>query len=148
MRDGRLQDVFFYALESAIKSYRRFAQARIDEQGLDITIDQWLVLRTLQDCPDATQQQVATTVFKDFASVTRILQLVEAKGYLRTRPHPRDGRRSALTLTAAGASMIRTLDPIVRANRRRALRGIAPGEAARVRNLLVVITANCTPEGP
>lgn len=148
MRGGRLQDVFFYTLESAIKSYRRFAQARIDEQGLDITIDQWLVLRTLQDRPDTTQQQVAATVFKDFASVTRILQLLEAKGYLRTRPHPRDGRRSALTLTAAGSSMIRTLGPIVRANRRRALRGIAPAEAARVRNLLVVITTNCTPEAP
>jgi MarR family transcriptional regulator for hemolysin len=56
MPERRLQDVFFYSLESAIKSYRRFAQARIEEGGFDITIDQWLVLKTIEESPAASRR--------------------------------------------------------------------------------------------
>jgi DNA-binding MarR family transcriptional regulator len=101
MAGRRLQDVIFYFLEAAAKSYRRFAQARLDRAGLDITVDQWLVLKTIHDSPDVTLQQVGTAVFKDFASVTRIVQLLERKGMLRRKPHPADGRRSELVLTSA-----------------------------------------------
>ncbi len=77
MADGRLQDVLFYSLESAIKAYRRFAQARMQAEGVDITIDQWLVLKTIHESADVTLQQIGAAVFKDFASVTRIVQLLE-----------------------------------------------------------------------
>ena len=109
MADRRLQDVIFYSLEATAKSYRRFAQARLNQAGLDITIDQWLVLKTMHDSPDLTLQQVGNAVFKDFASVTRIVQLLERKGYLHRKPHPTDGRRSELVLTRSGRSLIRTV---------------------------------------
>jgi MarR family transcriptional regulator for hemolysin len=140
---NRLQDVFFYSLESAIKSYRRFAQARIDQSGLDVTIDQWLVLKTIQESPEASQQVVAAAVFKDFASVTRIIQLLESKGYVRRRAHETDGRRSSLRLTRSGEALIRDLEPVIRANRREALSGLKLTEVKRMREMLAAITANC-----
>jgi MarR family transcriptional regulator for hemolysin len=143
MAERRLQDVLFYSLESATKAYRRFAQARLHASGVDITIDQWLVLKTIHENPDITLQQVGTAVFKDFASVTRIVQLLERKGLLRRKPHPTDGRRSELVLTAAGGSVIRTVEPIAQANRRRALEGIDAEQVARLRELLERIVANC-----
>ena len=143
MADGRLQDVLFYSLESAIKAYRRFAQARLSAAGIDITIDQWLVLKTIHESADVTLQQVGAAVFKDFASVTRIVQLLERKGLLRRKPHPNDGRRSELVLTSSGESVIRTVEPIAQANRRQALDGIDAEEVARLRALLKRITANC-----
>ena len=143
MADHRLQDVLFYSLESAIKAYRRFAQARLHAAGIDITIDQWLVLKTIHESADVTLQQVGVAVFKDFASVTRIVQLLERKGLLRRTPHPNDGRRSELALTSAGESAIRTVEPIAQANRRHALEGIDAGEVARLRAVLRRITENC-----
>ena len=143
MAERRLQDVVFYSLESATKTYRRFAQARLHESGVDITIDQWLVLKTIHESPDITLQKVGVAVFKDFASVTRIVQLLERKGLLRRRPHPNDGRRSELVLTRSGQSMIRTVEPIARAYRRRALEGIDAEEVARLRELLERIVDNC-----
>src|SRR4029079_9030363 len=120
MADRRLQDVLFYSLESAIKAYRRFAQVRLNDAGIDITIDQWLVLKTIHEAPDITVQQVGAAVFKDFASVTRIVQLLERKGMLRRKPHPNDGRRSKLTLTSSGKSGIPRAEPIAQANSRQA----------------------------
>lgn len=143
MADRRLQNVFFYSLESASKAYRRFAQARFNEAGIDVTIDQWLVLKTIHESPDITLQQVGTAVFKDFASVTRIVQLLERKGLLRRKPHPNDGRRSELVLTRSGQSLIRTVEPIAEANRSRALDGIDAEQVARVRKVLKRIIENC-----
>jgi MarR family transcriptional regulator, transcriptional regulator for hemolysin len=145
MPERRLQDVFFYSLESAIKSYRRFAQARVQEKGFDITIDQWLVLKTIEESPAASQQKIAAVVFKDFASVTRIIQLLESKGYVRRRTHQTDGRRSSLRLTRAGVALIRDLEPVIRANRRQALEGLTAREIERMREKLALITANCRP---
>ena len=143
MADRRLQDVIFYSLEATAKSYRRFAQARLDQAGLDITIDQWLVLKTIHDSPDVTLQQVGSAVFKDFASVTRIVQLLERKEYLYRKPHPSDGRRSELLLTPSGRSLIRTVEPISRSYRSEALHGIDREEVEWMRELLIRITENC-----
>ena len=143
MADIRLQDVVFYSLESASKAYRRFAQSRLQAAGINITIDQWLVLKTIHETADVTLQQVGAAVFKDFASITRIVQLLERKGLLRRKPHPTDGRRSELVLTRSGESVIRTVEPIAQANRRQALNGIAPEEIARLRAVLKRITENC-----
>ncbi len=143
MADRRLQDVLFYSIESAIKAYRRFAQARLSAAGIDITIDQWLVLKTIHESADVTLQQVGAAVFKDFASVTRIVQLLERKGLLRRKPHPNDGRRSELVLTSAGESVIRTVEPIAQANRRQALDGVDAEDVARLRAVLKRITENC-----
>lgn len=145
MPDRRLQDVLFYSLEAASKAYRRFAQARLSAAGIDVTIDQWLVLKTIHESPDITLQQVGTAVFKDFASVTRIVQLLERKGLLRRRPHPSDGRRSDLVLTSAGESVIRTVEPIAQDNRRQALEGIDDEQVTRLREVLKRITDNCEP---
>ena len=143
MADRRLQDVIFYSLEAAAKSYRRFAQARLYQAGLDITIDQWLVLKTIHDTPDLTLQQVGSAVFKDFASITRIVQLLERKEYLYRKPHPTDGRRSELVLTRSGRSLIRTVAPISRTSRSKALAGIDASEVERIRQVLNRIMENC-----
>ena len=143
MADRRLKDVIFYSLESASKAYRRFAQARLYAAGIDITIDQWLVLKTIHETADVTLQQVGVAVFKDFASITRIVQLLERKGLLRRKPHSTDRRRSELVLTKSGQSVIRTVEPVAQAYRRQALDGIDPAEVARLRAVLKRITENC-----
>ena len=143
MADLRLQDVLFYSLDSASKAYRRFAQARLSAAGVDITIDQWLVLKTIHESPDITLQQVGVAVFKDFASVTRIVQLLERKGLIRRKPHPIDGRRSELGLTSSGESIIRTVEPIARVNRKKALEGIDAEQIELLRALLRKISENC-----
>jgi DNA-binding MarR family transcriptional regulator len=143
MADRRLQDVIFYSLESAVKAYRRFAQARLHAAGIDITIDQWLVLKTIHESADVTLQHVGTAVFKDFASITRIVQLLEGKGLLRRKPHPTDGRRSELVLTRSGESVVRKVEPIVRANRRQALAGIDAEQVKQLRAVLNQLTENC-----
>lgn len=145
MASEKLASTLFYSLDKAIKTYRQFAQNNINRAGIDITIDQWLVLKTLQDNPDIPLQQVSRDVFKDFASITRIIQLLEAKGYVARLLHPEDGRRSAFSLTRRGKATVRSLQPVIARNRASAIKGINESDIQSAHALLARIAANCQP---
>jgi DNA-binding MarR family transcriptional regulator len=140
-----LSSIIFYSLDKAIRSYRRMAQANIDRAGLDITIDQWLVLQVLLEYDDLTQNEIAERVFKDQASVARILALLVKRGLLSAVPLPHDGRRTKLRVTRQGKQMLAAIQPIVLGNRAVALAGIPEEELATMRDLLEQIAANCQP---
>lgn len=53
----QLDELVFYTIEKAIKSYRQFAQRQIKEQGLDITVDQWLILKTISEHPESCKRK-------------------------------------------------------------------------------------------
>jgi DNA-binding MarR family transcriptional regulator len=140
-----LNSIIFYSLDKAIRSYRRMAQANIDRAGLDITVDQWLVLQVLLEHNDLTQQDIAERVFKDQASVARMLALLIKRGLLSAIPLPHDGRRTQLRVSAQGHRMLDAVQPIVLDNRAVALAGIGDEELTVLRQLLERIALNCAP---
>ena len=133
----------FYAIEKAIKVYRQFAQRRITSRGIDITVDQLLILRAMQDHEEITQKQIADMVFKDYASITRIIDLLVKKEYLQRKMHPVDRRRFDLTITTDGNQVLAQLDETVASYRKDALRGISKSEVDSLQKLLQKITDNC-----
>ncbi len=137
-----LKDIIYYSLEKAIKSYRQFAQRQISQAGLDITIDQWLILKTLQENPGISQNELAASVFKDVASITRMAELLVKKGYLKRDFHPTDRRRFELTITAEGLGTINRLKPVVKSYRNAGLKGISVQEVAQLNQTLKKIIDN------
>ena len=144
MTESRLEDVLFYVMEKTIKSYRQFAQRNINALNGTITVDQWLVLKTLSDNPNISQKEIAEKVFKDHASITRIIDLLVKKGMLKKLPFPEDLRRSTLHLTPLGMRTWQDLMPVILTNRAHALNGLDIQEIKALRNLLEKITSNCT----
>jgi DNA-binding MarR family transcriptional regulator len=138
----QLDDIIFYTLDRAIRAYRQFAQKHIAEAGFDITIDQWLVLKAIQEDNTVTQQQIASKVFKDFASVTRIIELLVAKKYLLRDFHLADRRRFALSLTEQGNNVIQKLRPYTAENRKTALNGLSKNEIENLQATLSKIISN------
>jgi len=140
----KLTDIIFYTLEKSIKTYRQFAQKRISEKGYNVTIDQWLVLKILHDNEGITQQQLAEIVFKDYASVTRIIELLVNKKYIQRDLHSSDRRRFELTLSAEGKKLLLKIQDDIDENRSKALKGISKSETETVRKTLNKIISNCT----
>jgi DNA-binding MarR family transcriptional regulator len=137
-----IKDIIYYSLEKAIKSYRQFAQRQINQAGLDITIDQWLILKTLQENRGISQNELAATVFKDVASITRIAELLVKKGYLKRDFHPTDRRRFELTITADGLETINRLKPVVKSYRNAGLKGVSAKEIEQLNQALKKIIDN------
>lgn len=138
----KLDDVIFYVLEKSIKAYRQFAQQQISASGLDITIDQWLIMKNIMENPTITQVELGKKVFKDNASVARIIALLVKNGYLERKEHD-DRRRSKLKITARGKKIIAGVHPIVLKNRNTALKEIGKKEIVSLEQTLTKITENC-----
>ena len=139
----KLERVVFYMLDKAIKTYRQFAQRRLNEAGLDITIDQWLVLNTIETNPHVSQLEIADRVFKDAASVTRIVDLLIRKGYLQRQSHPVDRRRFTLELTNPGKTLVKQVNKISEENRSIGLKGISEADLEHLRGTLTTMINNC-----
>jgi DNA-binding MarR family transcriptional regulator len=140
-----LNEILFYSLDRAIRQYRKFAQINIDRAGIDITVDQWLVLRVIDEHDDLTQADIAERVFKDQASVARMIALLLKRGLLRAEPLPHDGRRSRLRVTATGQDTLVAVQPVVLSNRATALKGLSETTLQQVRQTLERIYTNCLP---
>ncbi|HEX9957539.1 MAG TPA: MarR family transcriptional regulator [Fibrella sp.] len=138
-----LNRVIFYTLEKTIKRYRQFAQNNIDRAGVDITIDQWLVLNILQESPTLGQLEIAERVFKDQASIARIMNLLEKKELLIQTASKQDRRRVDRLITPKGEELLRAVSPIVAQNRRTALQGLSDEAIEQLRQTLTIIDENC-----
>lgn len=138
-----LNDIIFYTLDKTIKQYRQFAQANIDRAGFDITIDQWLVLTVIGESPESGQAEIADRVFKDQASVARIIELLVKKNLLHQTASQTDRRRIVRKLTKEGKQLLEAVAPIISRNRSIALDGLAQADIDQLRHSLETIFTNC-----
>jgi MarR family transcriptional regulator for hemolysin len=139
----KLEEVLFYTLEKSIKVYRKFAQSQILKNGYDITIDQWLVLKTLQENKHLSQNQISELVFKDFASTTRIIELLVQKQYINRKINSTDRRKFELEITEKGEKIIEAIYPIVVENRKQALKSLTIEEVNQLKVQLEKLIINC-----
>ena len=138
-----LNDIIFYTLEKSIKSYRQYAQKQLIMNNFDITIDQWLILKSIKENSGLTQQQIGINVFKDYASVTRIIELLVKKNYLQRVAHT-DKRRFILRMTSEAEDLMRSIQKVINANRRKALDGIDEDKLMSLKETLNKIIDNCS----
>ena len=76
-----------------------------------VTEQQWRVLRVLAEKGPADATEIAAEACLLMPSLTRILQILERKGYSTRRAHPTDRRRSLIEITAAGLALIESNIP-------------------------------------
>jgi DNA-binding MarR family transcriptional regulator len=140
----KLKDITFYNMDKAIRTYRNYAQKRLRDNGFKITIDQWLVIKAILENPDITQQELGEKVFKDNASVTRIIVLLVKSGYLVRDLNPDDRRKTILSVTKNGQTVIEQVQTLVLENRQTALNGIVQDELEILNKALKIIIQNCS----
>ena len=139
----KLNDLIFYNIEKAIKTYRMFAMKRIRDNNYKITTDQWLIIKSILENPNITQQEIAKNVFKDKASVTRIIELMVKSNYVTREENLSDRRKSHLKVTEDGVAIIENVNDLVIENRKVALKGISEEELNNMTTTLKKIIENC-----
>lgn len=139
----KLDSVLFYYIEKAIKTYRQFAQKELKNAGLSITVDQWLTLNYLNENPQITQKELAEAVFKDTASITRIIELLVKAKYIKRTVNKGDRRKSILIITELGLQTIEAASVVVENYRNQALKGIGIAKEEHVKMVMKTIIKNC-----
>ncbi|MGG6231836.1 MarR family winged helix-turn-helix transcriptional regulator [Tenacibaculum sp. SDUM215027] len=131
-----------YSIEETIKAYRKISQHNITQIVPDITVDQALILLILES-NDKTQTEIANLVFKDYASMTRIVKLMINKDYLIKTTDSLDKRKAKLEITKKGKEIIKKLKPVIQKNRETALNTVSDEELEQLYKTLKKITKNC-----
>ena len=93
---------------------------------------------------EISQKDIAQLLFKDHASITRMIELLVRKEYLSRKTHKEDGRKFQLIITKKGSSTLETLKPIIFQNRIDALNGVSGAKINQLYNTLNTIINNCT----
>lgn len=139
----KLNDTLLYTLDKCFRTYHQYAQKNVKMAGYDITIDQWLILKNISENPDITQNDIGKIVFKDNASVTRIIQLLVKSGHMTRRVYPTDRRRAILKLTEKGQKITCEVNEIALKNRENAMKGLESESIRQMKEMLQQIIYNC-----
>lgn len=135
-------ETIFYHIEKAIKQYRIMAQGNLNELGYRITINQILLLIQIDRKPDISQVELAELLFKDVASITRMIELMVKEGFIERKESKIDRRKKDLNVTKKGKKLLDLAIPIISENREIAQKGITEKERETLIKLLNKIITN------
>ena len=141
-RNAPLQAVIPFLLEQTLRMSRAHAQRAFVEAGIDITVEQWVLLMQVSQRPLIAQHELAATALKDAASITRMVDALQKHGLVARHAAPDDRRKYLLQLTPAGEALIEQhLDLVVRL-RAQGVQGFSPEEVLQLRDFLLRMQAN------
>jgi DNA-binding MarR family transcriptional regulator len=116
------------------------------EQGFEVTTEQWQVLNQLWENDGLTQKQISKNTFKDYGNISRILNVLQRKGYVIRRNDQKDQRYYRIYLTEKGLSLKEPLISIANGILESAKRGISEENINLLIQVLNQIYDNLTKE--
>lgn len=128
--------------------YRLFTQGSnllrrtFQRRGYDLTPEQWAVMAQLGEREGLNQSQLGEKTFKDRHNITRILNLLERRGYIERRPDDTDKRAYRIFLTREGREGQERLARIVSEHRRALFHGLNAEDVIVTKRVLQHIVGN------
>ena len=125
------------ALYEALSDFIRVYQFRDRDRICchDISVAQCYAMESLARQGPLTLNALATEMYLDKSTTSRIIAALERKGYVRRRSHPRDGRAVLLELKPKGQVLYARIRAGLLEEERRLLEGFPPtvrGAAVRL----------------
>lgn len=114
----------------------RAIEQDLTAQGADLKFTQFHVLKQLAATGAMTATELARSVDLDGGAMTRQLDQLESKGYLRRQPHEQDRRALRIELTEAGQVLWKHLHEGNMATIERAQKGLSAGEREKLLDYL------------
>ena len=114
----------------------RAIETDLTAKGADLKFTQFHVLKQLAYFGHMTATELARSVDVDGGAMTRQLDQLEAKGYLRRQPHEQDRRALRIELTEAGQLLWKHLHESNMATLERAQKGLTELERANLLDYL------------
>jgi DNA-binding MarR family transcriptional regulator len=106
----------------------------------DISVTQCYALEALVEGDGITLNELASRLYLDKSTASRVVDALEAKGYAERRPHPEDGRSRLLAATAAGRRLHARIEADLEAEAAALLAGVAPSVRRAMAALLAGLT--------
>lgn len=144
----QLDNVVNFLLEQTVRQMRGYAQKQLDSNQMGITVDQWVLLKIIEERKQISQVELAQVSQKDSASITRILDLLQKKDMIQRIDDEHDRRKYMISLTAEGKKFVTRNLPFVNGIRRRIIHGLSQTEIQTLKDILQKIRSNLNQGSP
>lgn len=141
MNDERYNS-YSFLLDRTARRVKQYAQQKFKELRLNVTVDQWLVLKHLYENEHMKQNELAELLFKDNPTLTRIIDLLCDKGLTVRNQHPSDRRSFHVSLTKEGKKKVEQMRPKIRKIRLKAWEGLSKDDFLQFKKVLDAIYNN------
>ena len=135
-----LQITFGFLLHDTARLLRRDFERR--SKGTGLTRAQWAVLAYIARNEGSNQAALADMLEIEPITLVRLLDKLEAAGFVERRPDPADRRVRRLFLTAATGPLLEQLQGLAAETREAALSGISEAERRQLTDLLMKVRSN------
>jgi len=142
MKNIKLEKGYIHQLKETTKQLNRYFQEILRQNGVSITSDQWELVKCIGEQEGINQREIAGITFKDPASVTRIIDILERNGAVKRESIAEDRRSYALYLTNTGKSLVRKITPLENEITSKGLNGIKKHDQDKLTEILSKIHKN------
>ncbi|MDF3078503.1 MAG: MarR family transcriptional regulator [Sphingobacteriaceae bacterium] len=134
--------MYSYLLDRTARRVKQYAQRRFNAEEFDITVDQWLILKNLNNSNNQNQSDLAELTGKDHPTLTRIVDLLCKKGLTERCIHPTDRRSFTVRLTESGKEKVENWSPKVAEIRTKAWENLSEEDYENMKRILNTIYNN------
>ena len=142
MQEGNIEDVILFQIDKTSKISKIYSQREFDKAGLGITIEQWVLLKIIEESEELSQRELAERSSRDPASITRTLDLLSKRGLVNREQMPDNRRQYQIVLTEKGADFVTTHMAMVSEHRKLSVKGFSEQELTVLRSMLERIQVN------
>jgi DNA-binding MarR family transcriptional regulator len=135
-------DSYSYLLDRTARRVKQYAQQRFSAGDFNITVDQWLILKNLDNDRYLKQTELAELTGKDTPTLTRIIDLLCKKELTERLIHQTDRRSFTVHLTENGKQLLGKLSPKVDDIRMKAWEGLSQSDYENLKRILNKIYQN------
>ena len=114
----------------------------IRQHHVKITADQWGLLIVVHPSPGISQSDIARVSRKDKTGVTRMLDLLEKRGYLIREDDETDRRTHHIHVTPEGERVLEQVAPLATEVNRVSCTGLGTGQVEALKGMLAQIRDN------
>ena len=104
-------------IDRTYKVVRQDLINRFKTNEIDITPEQWVILSKLSE-KDIYQTELASQSFRDKPTVSRIVDLLVKKGFVKRKRDDKDGIKYHVSITESGESLVEKATPSVKESRK------------------------------
>lgn len=144
IEESDVLDLFNYApyLVRSIANRLNQSGSNLLAQEFGIGLNEWSCIALLAIEQDVSASRICEVGGFDKAVVSRSINALEEKGYVRTSPSATHGRRRLIRLTQAGQRLYRDLMGVAKKREAYLLDGLSSSDRAEFLRLLKLVHAN------
>ena len=125
--------------EIILKKYKSDLKSSFESNGIDISPEQWSILRSVGYNEGISQKEVADISLKEPAAITRMLDALSDNNLVARIARKEDRRKFQLILSTKGRELFRQADKLSKAVEKKLFSHLSEGEQQELKTLILII---------